>query len=80
MPDEVVEVVWSSSREHRASIVRRADGLLQVVVERFMRADPEFEEPAGWEPVHGRVILTDTVERAREVAADELASCAAPER
>ena len=73
MMGTVVEVQWSSSRERRANIVRRGDGLFQVEVERLRPAAPELEEPAQWVPDGRAVILADTLEKARELAAFELA-------
>ncbi len=73
MTGTVVEVLWSSTGKRRANIVRRADGLFQVEVERLRPAAPEVEEQAQWVP-HGRAtIMADTHDKARELAAAELA-------
>jgi hypothetical protein len=65
-------VVWASDRKRRAEIVRREDGLFQIFLCREVPGDGEWEPDAYWAPVGRDVILTDTLERAKALADEEL--------
>jgi hypothetical protein len=67
---------WVAERGgFRAGVERRADGLFQVHLERWMRgAVPE--EPADWADVISRTVLSDNALDARELALEELGAVA----
>ena len=69
---EPLEELVSPAGTARARIFRRADGMFQVTVEIFMRASPMHGEPSWWSCSNGPVELTDSYERARELAREGL--------
>jgi len=70
---ELCEQTLSNDGTRRISLFRRENGLYEVVLERKIPASPECGEPDRWAPVHPRVVLTDTLSRARAVAEEDLA-------
>lgn len=70
--EDAIEVLWASDRKRRAEIVRRDDGLFQVFLYREFPGDGEWEPDAYWLPVGREAILTDTLERAKALANEEL--------
>jgi hypothetical protein len=72
MADDVLEELFSQDREGRARLVRRPDGLIQVHIER--RAPGDEYGPAYWASVGHQVVLADSIERARALAREGLAS------
>src|SRR5262249_9014296 len=56
-----LEVMWTSGRKGRAEIVRRDDGLFQILLYREVRGDGEWEPDVYWSPVGREAILTDTL-------------------
>ena len=68
----VVEEILSDTGAGRALIVRRTDGVLQVEVERKVPGDAY--EPMHWTRTTRKVVLADSLERARELAREELAN------
>lgn len=68
----IVEQLYSASRLARATITQRADGLYEVEVERFLEGDPLIDEPSYW-PISAPKTLTDSIERARELALENMA-------
>jgi hypothetical protein len=69
---ETVAVVWAADRKRRAEIIHRKEGLLQVLLYREMPGDGEYEPDAYWLPVGRDAILTDSLERAKALANEEL--------
>lgn len=69
----VVEEIFSADRKLKVEIRRRADGGLQLFVLRWYEENvPEYGHVAsGWAQMPTPVTMTDTLERARELA-DEL--------
>lgn len=72
MRESILETIASNDGTRRAQIFAREDGMFRVEIERWMPRDGDLE-PAHWSRVGRPVILVDTVRRAREVAAEELA-------
>jgi hypothetical protein len=70
--ENAVEVIWASDRKRRAEIVRRDDGLFQIVLWREVPGDGEWEPDAYWSAADRDAILTDTLERAKALADVEL--------
>jgi hypothetical protein len=70
MTREVLEEFLSQDRSRRARLVRRPDGLIQVEIERKVPGD-EYAPPY-WSRVGDQVTVTDSVERARELAREGL--------
>jgi hypothetical protein len=64
----IVEELQSASNLVRARIRQRSDGLYDVEVEVFVKGNALNEEPNWWALVDGPKTVTDSVERARELA------------
>jgi hypothetical protein len=76
---EVVQTIASESGRYRAEIVRRPTGGYQVDILRWTEEWVERVKVAEfWEPVGQGVTLTDTVERAGQLAAEKLRICEPP--
>lgn len=73
MTGALIEEILSSTGVRRALILQRADGAIEVAIERKVPGDGEYE-PSYWSRVGNRVILADSVERARQLAREELAT------
>jgi hypothetical protein len=71
MTPDVAEVIPSPDGKHRALILRRPDGLVQVEIERYFKGDGVYEPP-HWDRVSETVIIADTVDRARLLAHEEM--------
>ena len=76
MNKEVVSAYYSEDGWHKVEVVRRSDRLLEVIPASWCR---ELVEGYGevcepyWSPIqHSPVKLCDTMERAREMALEEL--------
>lgn len=76
--EEPVEAMWSQDRWLRTTIYRRGDGHFSVELERLVPGDAEYEEPPHWGRVGHGVVLTDTLDRAREIACELLGSFSFP--
>jgi hypothetical protein len=72
MSRDIVEEIVSANREGRALLVRRSDGLILVEIERRVPGDEHG--PAYWSRVSKEVILADSLERARELGREGLAT------
>ena len=69
----VVEELSSSDGKRRARIVQRAaDGLFSVELERLVPGEGPYEPREYWSPVRQPVTIADTLERARELAKEDL--------
>ena len=68
-----VEELLSIDGKYRATISRRRDGLLSIEVERQgIENAGEYGKFEFWDTVPMRSIVVDTIERARDLAAEEL--------
>lgn len=64
--------LWSKSRKQKAEIRRRADGVFQLSLFREFFEDGPYGSYTYWASTNREAILTDTVERARALAEEEL--------
>ena len=74
MRSRLVEELEADSWLVRARIEQRADGLYEIELERFLEGDPLEAEPSGWWPIPAPKMLTDSLERARQLARESLAT------
>ena len=65
---QIVEELYSASKTVRARIRQRSDGLYDVEVEVFVKGSVLHQEPSWWSPIDGPKTVTDSLERARELA------------
>ena len=71
------EELVSADRQHRVAICARGDGLFQVRSYYWYAPEDEYcHGEAWWLEERGPIILTDSLERARHLAREELARCA----
>jgi hypothetical protein len=68
----LVEYLPSTDGSRRAAILRREDGVFVIEIERQVRGDDLYEPKCFWSRVGRDVTLTDTLERARQLAAEAL--------
>ena len=74
-PDNpILAVLFSDDRTRKAEISLTPEGLYQVVAYREVVGDGEFEPKAYWSPMGKRIILADTMDRATNLANQELCS------
>lgn len=64
--------LWSPNRKQKAEIRRRADGVFQVVLSREFFEDGPYGSYTYWSSTNREAILTDSLERARSLAEEEL--------
>lgn len=64
----LAEQLLSDSRLVRALITQRSDGLYEVEVAVFVKGSALDHEPSWWSPIDGAKMVTDSLERARELA------------
>jgi hypothetical protein len=69
---EPIQELYAATKQVRAQIYERPDGLYQIEFERLMPALPEHEEPSHWSPLNRPKTIVDTIERARELALEGL--------
>ena len=67
-------MLFSDDRTRKAEISLTPEGLYQVVVYREVVGDGEFEPKSSWSPMGKNVILADTMERATNLANQDLCS------
>ncbi len=72
MKKEVVQEIPSGDGKRKATLWRREDGLIEVEILRWVPGHDH--EPSYWSRVGRGVTLIDTVEKARAVAVEELAT------
>jgi hypothetical protein len=69
----MIEIIMSADGRRRVRIFQRQDRMLQVESERLVFSGVEGEPPY-WSRTSRSAILTDDLDRAREIAAEELAN------
>lgn len=69
-----LEVIFSEDRTRKAEIGLRRDGLFQVWLFREVAGEGEFEPKVYWSPFGRETILTDSLDRAKALAEDEIRS------
>ncbi len=67
-----MEILWSASRTRKAEIRQRDDGLYQVDLSRKYFEKGPYGAYTYWASTNRAAILTDTAERARALAEEEL--------
>lgn len=73
---QIVEELYSASKTVRARIRQRSEGLYDVEVEMFVKGSVLHQEPSWWSPIDGPKIVTDSLERARELACEGMSAAA----
>lgn len=72
--DATIEI-FNADRSYKAAVYTRRDGLFEVVVYRMVEDENELGTESYWSSVGKNVVLTDSLERAKALAHDELRAC-----
>jgi len=78
MNREVVRTILSASGQYKVEIIRRPTGSIQVDLFQWNAEWLEDHKVAEFWMDISRLTLTDTIERAEELARDKLAMCEPP--
>jgi len=68
----VVEVIYAKDPQYRAVLTRDAEGRLRVRCEIWDTFEWEYQGKGFWREISPGATITDTLERARELASERL--------